>query len=883
MNDLEQSIEIDAEDDREPKKAASGSIVQFIVLLNGTVLAVVAWMFLTMYIDNVLAGNRNNVTSNAYKLIKNDVIALENSIKATATIMGMSAEGDFETVRKKILYAVPELIRFDRVILMKETEDDWDIISIKHDDISHSSESFISGTYESLIPYLLENTHFQQGVVTIASNLPGALYKQESSSPLIKARLLAMTIRLPANEGANLIIVGFTRLTKVINYDYFINQGEVVGFNIKDKASNQNIFSLRRGGGTLDTSTKNTSLINENINFGTALWGVEIRTGKNPQTLFIEKMPWIMLIFGIVLTSIGTLYVRNNQKQAESLSAVNKALAQKNYELNSEVAERESLYQKMRKTDRENRAIIDAVSDIIFETNTEGEISFLNETWRSVTGFEVNQGINRNIFDMLHPHDQEEQRSNFEQLVNGQRHSYRNLTRLRTSNGSYRSVDLAFSMLRKDKNDNIKVVGTITDVEEHRRAEKALKEAERKYRNIVENTASGIYQVTPEGQFLSANPAVAVILGYSSSEELIEKVINAHEQLYVTPKERSRFIRELETDGSVSNFEIQMLKKDGTEIWVNENSRAVKDEEGNILYYEGSIEDVTKRKETEVELREAKIQSDLANRAKSEFLANMSHELRTPLNTIIGFSEIIKNEILGPIAQRQYWEYANDIYESGNNLLAIITEILDISRIEAGERQLNEGVVDVDKIVKSCLSIMAPRIESSEMVIKNNLEGAVPKIIGEEIAIKQIMMNLISNAVKFTPNGGRITLSHEIDSYGQLRISVTDTGIGLDEHEIEKALSPFGQIDTSMDKSSYGTGLGLTLVSSLMRLHGGEFELFSQKGVGTTATIIFTEKRVAKDPSKSSDTEKSSDTYEATGNDTDADASNEDIQRPSSN
>jgi signal transduction histidine kinase len=221
----------------------------------------------------------------------------------------------------------------------------------------------------------------------------------------------------------------------------------------------------------------------------------------------------------------------------------------------------------------------------------------------------------------------------------------------------------------------------------------------------------------------------------------------------------------------------------------------------------------------------------------------MSHELRTPLNAIIGFSEIIKNEVLGPLGNKQYWEYSRDIYDSGKGLLKIISEILEISRIETGDRQITESLVDISKVSKSCVDFLSQKAQDGRLTVTNNLLDA-PNVVGEELAVKQILLNLLSNAIKFTPAGGQVTLSHEIDAEGQLRVSITDTGVGLDEKEIEKALSPFGQIDSALSRKGSGTGLGLTLVDSLIRLHHGRLELFSQKGLGTTATIIFPAKIV---------------------------------------
>jgi PAS domain S-box-containing protein len=403
---------------------------------------------------------------------------------------------------------------------------------------------------------------------------------------------------------------------------------------------------------------------------------------------------------------------------------------------------------------------------------------------------------------------------------------------------------MAVSMLRLDENRKARVVGSFTDVEERRRAERALGEAEKKYRAIVENAAGGIFQMTPEGQMLSANPSMARILGFETADRMLRDVRSAFDYLFLIPRDRTKFLRELTLNGLVKNLEVQGKNAGGDKMWLNINARSVGDNDGNILYFEGSLENITQRKDAELALREAKIHSDLSSRAKSEFLANMSHELRTPLNAIIGFSEIIKNEVLGPVANRQYWEYSSDIYTSGKKLLGIINEILDVSRIDAGDRQLNESSIDLGKIVTECVSFIGPRVREGNLKLTNLIEGRIPALIGEELAIKQILLNLLSNAVKFTPAGGRVTLSYEIDRDGQMLVSVTDTGIGLDETEIEKALSPFGQVDTGLSRSGSGAGLGLTLVDSLIKLHGGRLELFSQKGIGTTATVVFPARRI---------------------------------------
>ena len=399
-------------------------------------------------------------------------------------------------------------------------------------------------------------------------------------------------------------------------------------------------------------------------------------------------------------------------------------------------------------------------------------------------------------------------------------------------------------MLRRTEDGELRVVGTITDVEERRRAERALGEAEKRFRAIVEkNAAWGIYQITPEGIILSANESVVRILGYKNDADLMHKVQDAYAQLYPDQEARRLFLREVDVKGAVNNHEVQILRADGSVVWVSENTRAVKDEGGSVLYYEGSLEDITDRKESHTMLQEAKIHSDMANRAKSEFLTNMSHELRTPLNAIIGFSEIIKTEAYGPLGHDSYKDYIHDIHNSGQNLLQIINEILDISRVEVSARELNESYVEMGDVVNRCLDLLENKIASNGIEIVNLLDD-VPPVIAEERALKQIYTNLLSNAVKFTPRGGRVTLGYEVGSTGDLKLTVADTGIGLEPAQIKKALAPFGQVDVSLSQDQGGIGLGLTLVQALTELHGGKLDILSQKGIGTTVVVRLPAKRL---------------------------------------
>lgn len=254
--------------------------------------------------------------------------------------------------------------------------------------------------------------------------------------------------------------------------------------------------------------------------------------------------------------------------------------------------------------------------------------------------------------------------------------------------------------------------------------------------------------------------------------------------------------------------------------------------------------DISAQTQAQELLEKAKEEAESAAQLKGTFLANMSHELRTPLNAVIGFSEIIKNEIYGKIGSQKYIEYAEDIHNSGVHLLDLINEILDLSKIEAGAQEIFEERLSINALVEECIRLTDPQREKAEVTIVSNLNALLPRIVADSKMIKQVILNLLSNAIKFTPQGGKITLSCVVGPEGNLSLSVEDTGIGIREEDIHKALTPFVQVDSELNRKYEGTGLGLPLSKNLMELHGGSLEISSQYGSGTTVTIHLPSDRV---------------------------------------
>lgn len=362
--------------------------------------------------------------------------------------------------------------------------------------------------------------------------------------------------------------------------------------------------------------------------------------------------------------------------------------------------------------------------------------------------------------------------------------------------------------------------------------------------SIFDASNVGIIVTDRNRRIVRVNDSFVRVYGW-----LREQVVGEDFTVLLSPDEQGTAIENYERylKSSIrSSGEMKMMKKDGSIV--------------NTLYTTATLElsqrrkfqvttlmDITLRKQMEMSLRVAKDQADAANHAKSAFLANMSHELRTPLNAIIGFSEIMMNGTFGKLENPKYQEYMGDVHSSACHLLEIINEVLDMSKIESGRVELDEHNVNLIEVIDSVVRMMASRAFSANIALDMKVPMDLPDIQGDPRLIRQILINLVSNAVKFSDVGGKIILSAELLTNGEIEINVSDNGVGIPKEKIAYALEPFGQIhDASIAHrdSTAGTGLGLPLAKAMIEMHGGYLVLKSEIGVGTTVSVRIPRQRV---------------------------------------
>jgi PAS domain S-box-containing protein len=386
-------------------------------------------------------------------------------------------------------------------------------------------------------------------------------------------------------------------------------------------------------------------------------------------------------------------------------------------------------------------------------------------------------------------------------------------------------------------------VCTYSDITLQKSSQLILKESESRYRKMVELSPDAIF-VQKDGLIIYANQAAIDLLSAKDLHDVVGNQIAKYFP-YSDHLDLSRHFgpaEKMSAGENVSRTFSKILRPMGGEIDVEVEAAA-------LLYGDKPVmqiiaRDISAQKHVELLLKQAKEEAEYASQLKGTFLANMSHELRTPLNAIIGFSDIIRNEIYGSLSSPKYIEYASDIFKSGNHLLDLINDILDLSKIEAGGQSLMEDDLEILPFIEDCIRGVEPQRQQAGVDLKVSIAADLPCIFVDPRLMKQVLLNLMSNAIKFTPKSGQVEVSSYLDVRGGLVIAVEDTGIGIRKDDIQKALTPFVQIDSELSRKYQGTGLGLPLSKNLVELHNATFSVESTFGVGTKVIITLPVDRV---------------------------------------
>lgn len=369
----------------------------------------------------------------------------------------------------------------------------------------------------------------------------------------------------------------------------------------------------------------------------------------------------------------------------------------------------------------------------------------------------------------------------------------------------------------------------------------ALLESEKRFSDFAELASDWLWEMDADLRFSYLNDSYWKASGYKK-EDIIGKRREEVVSPYISDKERERLqahFKTLENHLPFKGFEYTTHMKGNEAVRVSISGKPIFHKDGRFLGYRGTSLNITEQNRTKNELFEAKEAAEQASRAKSEFLANMSHELRTPLNAIIGFSQIWMDEIFGPIKNDKYKTYAADINSAGKHLLSLIGDILDVAKVESGETTVSNKTVNLRQLVDSSLLLIREQVRKKGIAVDVEIEPDELALNGDPRLIRQVLVNILNNAAKFTSQGGRITVIASRTPTDETEIVIKDNGCGMPATHLDRVMEPFVQAEQKPDVSQEGTGLGLPLARQIMELHQGSLELESEEEIGTQITLLF--------------------------------------------
>ena len=481
------------------------------------------------------------------------------------------------------------------------------------------------------------------------------------------------------------------------------------------------------------------------------------------------------------------------------------------------------------------RNIFENSASGMVSVDVEGRILQVNPALCEFLGYASEELLAMRIAEITHPDDLGKTRSERANLLFGEASSTFLRKRYLRKNGDTVWGDASISLVRDADGTAKYLVGQINDITERKRAEEMLVRSEARYHSIVEDQTEYIIRMLPDGTRTFTNQAYCRFLGKTADELMGASLYE------VVPNDQRDDLKAhfagLTPQNDRVEYQNQALRHDGEYRSVHWIDRAIFDDQGRVIELQAVGRDITERKRVDDALNGALMDAEKANKAKSEFLANMSHELRTPLNAISGFSEMLTGEFFGTLGSPKYKEYADDIRVSSEYLLNLVNDILDLSAVEAGKQSLAKERLIVDDVIKGCSTVIAAAAENKSIDYAVDLPDEIQPLLADRRALKQILLNVLSNATKFTPAGGRVTLKIT-ESNNHHVFEVSDTGEGVPADKLSSLTDPFVRANTNPHMAQEGTGLGLAIVKSLVNLHNGELNIKSKVGEGTIVTVM---------------------------------------------
>ena len=573
---------------------------------------------------------------------------------------------------------------------------------------------------------------------------------------------------------------------------------------------------------------------------------------------------WCALRFGQRGATTGTLLVsalaihsllRQSgpfmaERETDSLMLIGSyvgILAVTNMLLAAAAAERRAAERAMSESEKRLRAVVEDQTDLICRFKPDGLLIFVNQAFCRFHKKSSAELVGTNFFQTLSEEDAAIPLS-YVNLLPADQSVVSFDYRLRFSGGQDIWHHYQVRRLFQEQSGTWEFQAVIQDITQRKQSEEALRASEEKYRSLIDHIPDVVWTANLNGDLVYISGNSIKVLGFSSEELLgaggqfwmdrihledISRVREAYQRLFLA--------------GEKFDVEYRILRKDSEWIWVHNCAFATRMHEGDVCA-DGIFKDITQRRLAEAAIEHSKFAAEAANRAKSQFLANMSHELRTPLNAIIGFSEILADETFGGLNERQL-KYVNNILNSGRHLHELINDILDLAKVEAGRTELVSETFDVSKALSEVQTILKALANKKQISLEVEIAPGLPLLVADEPKFKQIMYNLVSNAIKFTKDNGKIQVTATIQKKPAinlnvpgpfLQIAVADTGIGIKPGDQERVFNEFEQVDSSYGRQQQGTGLGLALTKRLVEMHGGRIWVESE-GVedrGTTFTFV---------------------------------------------